>query len=53
VAGLAEVAVRVPSEVTARIQEAHAAVCHIICQAVEEALFGGEPPRAGSAPMRP
>jgi D-sedoheptulose 7-phosphate isomerase len=42
VAGLAEVAVRVPSEVTARIQEAHATVCHIICQAVETALFGGE-----------
>jgi D-sedoheptulose 7-phosphate isomerase len=41
VAAQAEVAVKVPSEVTPRIQEAHATICHIICEAVEAALFGG------------
>lgn len=41
VAAQAEVAVRVPSEATPRIQEAHATICHIICEAVEAALLGG------------
>lgn len=41
VARSAEVAVRVPSEATPRIQEAHAALCHIICEVVEAELFGG------------
>ncbi|MFH0809490.1 MAG: SIS domain-containing protein [Pseudomonadota bacterium] len=41
VADVAEVAIRVPSDATARIQEAHATICHILCEAVEVALFGG------------
>ncbi|MHC5064374.1 MAG: D-sedoheptulose-7-phosphate isomerase [Planctomycetota bacterium] len=35
-AELAEVAVRVPSENTARIQECHLLIVHILCAAVEE-----------------
>jgi len=41
VATAAEVAVKVPSKATPRIQEAHALVCHIICEAVEAELCGG------------
>jgi D-sedoheptulose 7-phosphate isomerase len=37
-AELADVAIRIPSESTARIQEAHLAVCHTICQIVESEL---------------
>ena len=36
--GLATVELIVPSHVTARIQEAHALVCHIICEYVDERL---------------
>jgi D-sedoheptulose 7-phosphate isomerase len=38
-AKLADVSLIVPSMVTARIQEAHITVGHIICELVEEALF--------------
>jgi phosphoheptose isomerase len=38
-AALAEVAVRVPSDGTQHIQEAHIAVGHLICELVERALF--------------
>lgn len=38
VADLAGVAVRVPSQNTARIQESHLLCVHILCQAVENAL---------------
>jgi D-sedoheptulose 7-phosphate isomerase len=38
-AGLVDVAVIVPSDVTARIQESHIAVCHVLCELVEAALF--------------
>ena len=37
--GVADVCIRVPSRDTARIQEAHITIGHIICQLVEEALF--------------
>lgn len=39
-AALADVAVVVPSTVTARIQEAHIALGHAFCEAVEDALSG-------------
>jgi len=38
-AGAVDVAVVVPSEVTARVQEAHGAVCHVLCELVEAAVF--------------
>jgi len=38
-AKLADVNLIVPSQVTARIQEAHITIGHIICELVEEALF--------------
>lgn len=37
---LADLLIRVPSEVTPRIQEAHILVGHIICELVENRLFG-------------
>lgn len=40
--GLAEVIIRVPSEVTSHIQEAHITIGHIVCGLVEDALFGAE-----------
>jgi D-sedoheptulose 7-phosphate isomerase len=39
-AGLADVAICVPSEHTQYIQEAHLAIEHIICHLVERALYG-------------
>ena len=39
-AALCDICVRVPSKVTARIQEAHLAIGHILCALVEAALFG-------------
>ena len=39
-AALCDAAVRVPSEETARIQEAHITLGHIICGLVEQELFG-------------
>jgi D-sedoheptulose 7-phosphate isomerase len=39
-AGLAEVCVRIPSDDTARIQEAYMLLCHGACEVVERALFG-------------
>lgn len=38
-AKLADISLVVPSSVTARIQEAHITIGHIICELVEEALF--------------
>jgi D-sedoheptulose 7-phosphate isomerase len=38
-AGCADLAVIVKSESTARIQEVHAFVCHLICSSVERALY--------------
>jgi D-sedoheptulose 7-phosphate isomerase len=40
-AKLADLAVLVPSSVTARIQEAHITIGHAICDIVEQALFQG------------
>jgi len=37
----ADISLTVPSPVTARIQEAHITVGHIICELAEEALFNG------------
>ncbi|MFA5100518.1 MAG: phosphoheptose isomerase, partial [Candidatus Omnitrophota bacterium] len=42
IAKLADVALVVPSKVTARIQEAHIAVGHIICELVED-YFASNP----------
>jgi len=42
IAKLADVSLVVPSKVTARIQEAHIAVGHIICELVEE-YFASNP----------
>lgn len=39
-AGVADVAVRVPSDETQQIQETHIAIGHIICALVEQAQFG-------------
>ncbi len=39
-AALANVAVKIPSDNTQLIQEMHLAVEHVICELVEEALFG-------------
>ncbi len=41
-AGLVDVAVVVPSDATARIQEAHATAIHALCEWVDEALFPEE-----------
>lgn len=38
-AGLCDITIRVPSDVTARIQEAHIMVGHILCEIIENALF--------------
>ena len=38
-ASLVDVAVLVPSDVTARIQESHIAVCHVLCELIESELF--------------
>ena len=38
-AGMADLAVRVPSRSTARIQECHIAIDHILCEAVERAFI--------------
>jgi len=49
--GLADVAIRVPSGETQRIQEAHLAIEHILCHLVERDLYGeradGRPTRVG------
>jgi len=36
-----DVAVVVPSDVTARVQEAHGTIVHVLCELVERALFPG------------
>jgi D-sedoheptulose 7-phosphate isomerase len=41
-AKLSDAALIVPSSVTARIQEAHITVGHIICELVECSLFNGD-----------
>ena len=40
-AGIADVAIRVPSDETPRIQESHIAICHAICEVVEAAFESG------------
>ncbi len=38
-AGLCEICIKVPSENTARIQEAHILIGHAICEKIEETIF--------------
>ena len=45
-AALCDVCIRVPSTVTARIQEVHLTIGHILCGLVEHALRATKPPRA-------
>ena len=40
-ADLCELCIRVPSEVTARIQEAHILIGHIVCEEIDEAYGNG------------
>lgn len=40
-AGLADDSFIVPSKVTARIQESHITLGHVLCELTEDALFGG------------
>ena len=40
-ADLCDIAITVPSDQVQRIQEAHMAVCHLICEFAEASLFGG------------
>jgi D-sedoheptulose 7-phosphate isomerase len=37
---LCDHAIRIPSEDTARIQEAHILIGHILCELIEQELFG-------------
>ena len=39
-AGAAEIAIRVPSSVTQFIQESHIMIGHILCDVVEQSLYG-------------
>lgn len=48
-AEVTDVAVPVPSRDTQHIQEAHLAVEHVICDLVEQLLFGGVGPSGGTA----
>jgi D-sedoheptulose 7-phosphate isomerase len=41
-APMCDIAVVVPSDDVQRIQEAHIAVCHLICEFAESSLFGGQ-----------
>jgi D-sedoheptulose 7-phosphate isomerase len=41
---LADLVIHVPSADTARIQESHMAVGHLVCDLVEKELFGNTPP---------
>jgi len=36
---LTDISIVVPSEVTARIQEAHIMIGHILCELIEEEIF--------------
>lgn len=42
--GAGDVEIRVPSERTARIQEAHLVVLHCLCDFIDTQLFGGDEP---------
>ncbi|AOY60596.1 MULTISPECIES: D-sedoheptulose-7-phosphate isomerase [Desulfococcus] len=41
IATLSDILFTVPSDVTARIQETHITLAHILCELVEERMFGG------------
>lgn len=45
VGAAAEMTIAIPSTETPRIQEGHMLAAHTICEWVEEAIGGGEPPR--------
>lgn len=40
-ASLVDLSIRVPSDETPRIQESHIAICHAICEVVDDVLLGG------------
>ncbi|MNU00562.1 Phosphoheptose isomerase [compost metagenome] len=39
-AALCDICIRIPSQETPRIQEAHILIGHILCAIVEESIFG-------------
>jgi D-sedoheptulose 7-phosphate isomerase len=41
-AKIVDIAIKIPSDDTARIQEIHTLIGHVICGIVEETLFGEE-----------
>jgi D-sedoheptulose 7-phosphate isomerase len=41
VAAMSDIAITIPSDEVPRVQEAHIAVCHLICEFAEAALYGG------------
>jgi D-sedoheptulose 7-phosphate isomerase len=43
---MADVAIRVPSQVTQHIQESHLAIEHVICHLVERQLYSGSEPES-------
>lgn len=45
VGGAAALTIAIPSSETPRVQEGHMVAAHTICEWVEEAIGGGEPPR--------
>ncbi len=47
--GLADIAIRVPSDETQHIQEAHLVIEHILCHLVERYLYGEDSTEAGRA----
>ncbi len=51
-ASRADVCLRVPSKITARIQESHITLGHLICQGVDEALADGRIPTETGTGLR-
>ena len=51
---ICDIHLSVPSEVTARVQEAHILICHVACELVDELLFPeGQPESAFERPPLP
>jgi D-sedoheptulose 7-phosphate isomerase len=42
IGGIVDIAIRVPSESTQHIQESHIAIGHILCEIIEDTLYGHE-----------
>ena len=47
VAASSDIAITIPSDDIPRVQEAHIAVCHLICEYAEATLYGGRKPAPG------